>query len=162
MTLFVVVNFSDSIESPFKVMIEKCGLAKQLRRVFDEYVLQFRFLFEISELVQRTLAFVKSPTQWIGQFHVLDRQRSKFACCSPQNRGLHLVFVSDSLIRSGIVQLYINKWIHINFCLSHKVHNLHLPDEVSIKIKVRTSSSKISTLSIGRFQNALLQFVSLL
>ena len=41
-----------------------------------------------------------------------------------------------SLVSTGTVQLYINRWIHINFCLPNKVHSLHLPIELGIKARV--------------------------
>ena len=39
--------------------------------------------------------------------------------------------VHEGLCNTGVVQLYINKWIQITFCLPHKVHSLHLPQEAA-------------------------------
>ncbi|KAK2143143.1 hypothetical protein LSH36_873g00006 [Paralvinella palmiformis] len=39
-----------------------------------------------------------------------------------------LKHVYDELCSSGVVQLYINKWVHINWCLPHKLHNLYMKD----------------------------------
>ncbi|XP_013420163.1 GATOR complex protein NPRL3-like [Lingula anatina] len=36
--------------------------------------------------------------------------------------------VYDNLGNSGIVSLYVNKWIYVSFCLPHKVHNILQPE----------------------------------
>jgi len=44
---------------------------------------------------------------------------------------------SCSLCSGGVVQLYVNQWIHINFSLPHKVHMAYSP---GTKVTVRTLS----------------------
>ena len=36
LTLEILFSFADSIDSPYKLMLQKCTLAKQLKSVYDE------------------------------------------------------------------------------------------------------------------------------
>ncbi|XP_071108105.1 GATOR1 complex protein NPRL3-like [Haliotis cracherodii] len=49
-------------------------------------------------------------------------QRSQLA------RELKSVF--DSLVSTGVVQMHINRWIQINFCLPHKIHVITVANKV--------------------------------
>ncbi|ELU15283.1 hypothetical protein CAPTEDRAFT_221562 [Capitella teleta] len=37
--------------------------------------------------------------------------------------------VHDDVCKTGVVQLYINNWVHISVCLPHKVYNMSLPSD---------------------------------
>ncbi|KAI0217016.1 GATOR complex protein NPRL3 [Lamellibrachia satsuma] len=61
------------------------------------------------------------------------------------NQWIHINYnvFSCSLCSSGVVQLYVNQWIHINFSLPHKVHMAHSP---GMKITPKTIQRCVESL----------------
>lgn len=105
-TWFSVFSFlaDGSPQSPFRQILPKCKLARDLKEAYDR--------------------FVKTPYKIMYLWIV-----SLFLQCRCNNR---VCVVLSSLCTTGVVRLHINNWLEVSFCLPHKIHRVgsnHVPPE---------------------------------
>lgn len=93
-----------SPQSPFRQILPKCKLARDLKEAYDRCV------------VGHFIIFV-SPVLTHSMICVYTAGNVCFFC---------------SLCTTGVMQLHINSWLEVSFCLPHKIHRIggnHIPPE---------------------------------
>lgn len=123
-TFSVPIEGDGNPQSPFRQILPKCKLARDLKEAYDRCVWVLSMFFRIFVFLMHRISI---------EYMIV------------------FVVVFCSLCTTGVVRLHINSWLEVSFCLPHKIHRIggnYIPPEAlerSLKA-IRCDSSLIHSL----------------